>query len=432
MLSCLPLLLAASGFFSGSETALFSLSDHQRLQLRRSITITGMIVPRLLKDTRPLLITLLLSNVTVNVLYFVISTVLILRAKHNDWLGTAGIGGAGVLVLLTLILCGEVLPKMAAAKMPIRWSKLAAMPLLIVHQSLCPLRVVLSAFVIMPLARLIGPTTKPSNISTEELAQLLELSQQRGDISREEEQLLQQALELSQMTVKDLMRPRVDIRAYDLDNNSAELFQLIRETHLRKIPVYRGDLDHIEGVIYSREVLLSPPQDSRQVQSLIRQVTLVPETLRPDQLLVQFRRRGTTLAIVVDEYGGTEGLITLENVAEHIVGEIVGPYDEPGNTAMVERIEPGVWRISAALSVHDWDETFGEPVRAPMVSTVGGLVMQRLGRLPHVGDRTTIGNVVLEVETMDGKRVRSLVVHLRSDAPLLPGNRRFAAKEHSS
>jgi len=327
MLCSLPALLGASGFFSGSETALFSLNNHQRLQMRRSGTIAGTIVAQLLDETRTLLITLLLSNMIINVLYFVVTTVLIIHLKHSGTLGAVGAFVSGLMVLVVLIICGEVLPKLVAARAAARWSRLAAAPLLAVHRAMSPLRAVLNALVITPLARLIAPRHKPTQLSGDELETLIHLSQQRGVIDPSEEQLLQQVLELGQLKASDLMTPRVDMQAFDLSGEPAELIALIRRTHFRHIPVYRTDPDHIAGVIYSRQVALRPPASAAAIETLTRQVRFVPEQQRADRLLLDMRRTGATFAIVVDEYGGTAGLVTLEDVVEHVVGDIAGPHD---------------------------------------------------------------------------------------------------------
>jgi CBS domain containing-hemolysin-like protein len=415
MIGVLPLLLVASGFISGSETALFSLSDHQRLSMKRTKSVGGMLVDQLLSDTRGLLITLMLSNMIVNVLYFVITTMLMINWQKEGKVNALSMVLISILVLLMLILFGEVLPKLVASRMRVGWSRLTAAPLMVIHRMFHPLRVVLSAAVITPLARLIAPRQKPPELSPQELESLLTLSEQRGVIDDSEEQLLQQVLELSQLTVRNLMTPRVDIRAFDLDDDPAKLIELIGETKLTAVPVYRGDLDHIEGVMYARQVLLRRPSTAAQLQTLVRQVNFIPQQQRADRLLVNMRKTGATLAIVVDEYGGTSGLITIEDVVEHMVGDISGSYEKQGD-ARVESTGTGQWRVGADLSIMDWAEIFGAPQGKTSVTTLGGLVMARLGRVPREGDQIEIGGMVIEVETMDKKRMSTLLLYVSTEA----------------
>ena len=435
MLCSLPVLLAASAFFSGSETALFFLSSHQRLELRRSGGLAGSIVWRLLAETRALLITLLLGNMSVNVLYFVITTLLLLRLKNQGGAGTAAMGVVSVAVLLILILIGEVTPKLLATRVAVTWSKLVAVPLMLVHRAVGPLRWVLNLFVITPLARLIAPRHKPAGLSSPVLEALLRISAAQGVIDRGEEQLLQQVLELGQLRVRDVMTPRVDVEAFDLANDPADLIALIRRTHLSRIPIYESDVDHIVGVARARQVLLRRPTTRAELTALIQPARFVPEQQRADRLLLTFRQTGTTFALVVDEYGGTAGLVTLEDVVEQMVGQIAGPRGVP-DAPRVESVGPGRWRVGAELSVRHWSEAFGQGQPSADVSTIGGLVMARLGRLPAVNDSTRIGNVDIRVVQMQAQRIAWLELHLAGEeaagagiAPAADGGRSEGSKE---
>jgi CBS domain containing-hemolysin-like protein len=353
------------------------------------------------------------------VLYFVITTVLAIRMQQANWIGPVGSTGVGLVALVVIILVGEVLPKLVAARLTVGWSKVSALPLWMVHRTLTPVRIVCSAAIIAPLARLIAPRHKPLVLSVDEFDSLLRLSQHHGVIDSDEEHLLQQVLELSQLKVRHLMTPRVDMIAHDLNDDPGDLIELIRKMHLRHIPVYRDTLDKIEGLVYARQVLLARPASSQDMEKLVRQVRFVPELQRADQLLVEMRKTRATFAIAVDEYGGTSGLITLEDVVEHMVGEIPGAFDEQ-TEPRVETLRPGVWRTSADLPVHEWADVFKRHARSDreglealaVVSTVGGLMMARLGRLPREGDRVTIGNVALICESMRDKRIDSIRIEL--------------------
>ena len=419
MLATLPVLLVLSAFFSGSETALFSLTRHERARLARSGRFTDGLLSRLLSETRALLITLLLGNMTINVLFFVISSMLLLQLR--------GVGGvlitlASVLPLLTIILLGEVLPKLVASRLRVSYARVVSVPLWTVHRVFSPIRLASQHLVITPLARLIEPPNRPPELSTQELESLLALSQRHGVIDPGEERLLQQVLDLGQLKVCDLMVPRVDIQAYDLEDDPARLIELVKRTQLRHLPVYRGTLDELVGMVYSRQVLLHRPTTREDVRKLIRQVKFVPEQQRGDQLLVELRKSGATLAMVVDEYGGTAGLITIEDVVEQMVGEIPGPYETAAGP-LVEPIGSGAWRVSASLPVAEWAEFFGHSPAVQgvgelqTVRTIGGLVMARLGRVPQPGDQVTLGNVVMTVEQMTGNRVRTVRINLRNDQP---------------
>jgi CBS domain containing-hemolysin-like protein len=271
--------------------------------------------------------------------------------------------------------------------------------------------VVLRLLVITPLARLIAPTQRPGELSAQELGRLLELSAQRGVIHPEEEDVLQSVLELGKLRVRDIMTPRVDLVAFGLHRPVGELFALIRATGRSHIPVYDGDVDNVRGMVEARQVLLRRPVDARQLQHLVRQVAFVPELQRADRLLIDFRKRGHNLAIAVDEYGGTAGLVTIEDVAEQMVGDMPGQaMHERGPD--IEKMPDGSFRAAAGLALQDWYESFGVSRPTLDAVTLGGLVMTRLGRLPRVGDVVREGNLLLEVEAMDRRRIDTLRVRL--------------------
>jgi CBS domain containing-hemolysin-like protein len=420
LLLLLPLLLIGSGFFSGSETALFGLSANNRQRIIRRGGVIGHIVEQLFVDTQMLLITLMFGNMTVNVLYFVISSALLLKVDATQ--SPTVFALAAILPVIGIIIFGEVVPKLIANTLPGVWVRVTSIPLFAIHRAIGGLRVVLGAVVIKPLGRLLAPPNRPPALSAGELEALVSVSQQRGVIDPGEEQLLREVVNLSRLKVRDVMVPRVNMIAVDINTPPAELLSHIRTERVTKMPVYDGDIDHIEGVIYARQFLLARPPgvpvEQVDLKRLIRKVRFVPELQRVDELLADFRKTGTHLAIAVDEFGGTAGLVTLKDVVERMVGELdfdEHPAEEPPPEA--QPLGDGVWRVSGRLMVHDWAQTFGAERIPPRVATVGGLVTALLGRIPRVGEVATLGNLMLRVERMDGGRVASVILSI-SDQPV--------------
>lgn len=417
MLIVLPLLLIASAFFSGSETALFSLSRHQRALLARGQDLVSQMLTRLLAETRPLLITLLLSNMTVNVVYFVISSVLMIRLNDTYRWHPVVFGAVTLLPLVGIILFGEVLPKLLAAKLTLFWARFVALPMYLVHRVLAPLRITCQHLVITPLARLVSPRVAPAQLLPAELESLLTLSERQGVIDSDEEQLLQQVMSLSRLRVRDLMVPRVDVIAHNFEDDPAKLVALFRERRVRCVPVYRQHLDSIMGVVYARQALLRPPRNRHELGRLIRRPKFVPEQQRADQLLVDLRKSGATIGIVVDEYGGTAGLVALKDVVEAMIGDIPSE-DQADEQPQVIQINPGQWEVTGNLAVREWSHLIGGklPTTMPMVdavSTLGGLIMACLGRVPKEDDELTLGNLHIRVLAMSGPRVARAVISLR-------------------
>lgn len=408
-----PALLGASAFFSGCETALFSLSESQRLEIakHRDKSIITNALYSLLSETRALLITLLLGNMVVNVSYFIISevTISILMKKTEAHGMVAAV--VHVLPLLALILAGEVIPKMVAARLGITWAKFFAVPLLFVHRALTVVRVLVSNLVVTPLARLIAPGKKPTSLSPQELESLLELSKSHGHINADEESLLQAILELGQLKVYDVMTPRVDVAMFDIADDPAELVERMRREKRHYALIYGEDTEHLLGIVLARQLMIDPPDTAAKLRRYTRQVLYVPETQKLDQLLTQFRQSGSSMAVAVDEYGGTAGVIRVEDIVEKMVGPIVD-LDDMQEGPQVLTVGLGVFRVSASLPIHEWESFFGAHDQEHAISTIGGLVMAKLARLPRVGDTVQLGNLVITVEEMTGRRLSWLNLKL--------------------
>ena len=407
LLVSLPVLLILSGFFSGSETALFGLSESQRAELRRTDSFAARAVTTLANEPRMLLITILLGNMTINVLYFVISSVLMMEAE-TGWAGQLILG---LVSLLALILLGEVIPKMTANSHRTRFALVISTPILALHRGIGPLRIVLDRGVVEPLSRLTAPGAVPPQVSADELAALLELSGREGIIDTTEQRMLNGVLGLGRYRVRDVMTPRVEVRALPERASRSAALALAKEYRIARAPVYRGDLDTIVGVVDLRTFLRS---EDRTIARLTRPAEFIPELATLDQLLERFRASHTLLAVAVDEYGGTAGIITIEDVVEEIVSELGGETVE--TDGQFAEIGHRTWRVSGDLDVHDWVEMFGPQIISPRISTLGGLITQNLGRLPRPGDIVLLGNVRITVEDVVRHRVMSAIVSLGNGA----------------
>lgn len=411
-LAALAGLLVLSGFFSGTETALFNLTRGQLLRLGRRAGM-GRQVASLMRRPRSLLQTLLLGNMTVNVAYSAISAVMVIALSRRGL--PAPITAAVALVpVLALILAGEVTPKMLAYRLGERWALLAAMPTTIACRLLWPVVWLLEKALISPLCRLLAPQQqKHATMTNEELAALLDLSAKRGLIGPDANALLQEIMQLTDIKVADIMVPRVDVIAYDVDGPPAGIADLFAKTHLRKVPVYEGEIDKVLGVVHAKRMLLNPSQPLRQ---LVTPVAFVPEAANVERALLQLRARRDQMAIVVDEYGGVAGLVTLEDIVEQIVGDIE-ESQEAGRGRPVRRIGPNEYILDGDLAIHEWLDAFKIDLAERRISTIGGFVISLLGRIPSVGDQTTYQNLRFTVKQMRGRRIRELRLELLEESP---------------
>ena len=404
-------LVLCSAFFSGSETALFSLSPAELLRFRRDDRRVGRLVASLMRNPRRLLMAILLGNELVNVAFFAISAVMVLelRGEVGRWLDALLL----LLPLIAIILLGEVCPKNLAVVTPGTIARLSAVPLSLLVWLLGPVQRSLNVWLIGPLTRLLAPARPVTTALTPaELTSLLELSKRRGMLSADQSTWLQEVIGLSRIRVADIMVPRVDVVAYDIDASPDGLVDLFRKTSLVRIPVCRGDLDDPLGVVHAKDLLLAR---ARELGSLVRPVPYVPEAGTVDKLLQQFRRMKTQMAIVVDEYGGTAGLVTLEDVLEEIVGEIAAPDEEA--VEPVRRVGPREYLLDGNLAIHEWSGVFGVDLQVRRVSTIGGLVMSLLDRVPNVGDVATYGNLEFTVQSMHRRRIQQVRLVLGEQRP---------------
>jgi CBS domain containing-hemolysin-like protein len=410
----LMLFVALSGAFSGSETVLFSLTRVQIEENSRSSNPLRRIAARLMLKPQRTLLVVLLANTAVNVLIFASSYVLAhgLEARLGGWITPA----AAVLSILLVMICGEVVPKILGTSLADRLAPHAALLVNAVAFVFEPVGRFLSAAVIEPFTRLFfgnGAVAGMHEISTEELKALLDVSGRRGVIYPLENDLLRNVVDLQQIRVRDAMVPRVEVRAYDVNEPSEGLRELMRETRLKKIPVYDGSIDNIIGLIYAKLLFLDP---DRPLRDSVLPVRFVPEIMSCEQLLRHFRQTRTQLAIAVDEYGGMAGLITLEDVLEIIVGDIRDPEDPAAEPEIVP-LDGGDYDVSGRLSIRYWAEAFGVGELNQRVATLGGLVAGRLGRPAKLGDVVRIGNVELTVAKVTHYRIDRLRLRLLTPEP---------------
>jgi len=410
-LAAMLALLVASGFFSGSETALFSLSRGRLHRLRQGGG-GGRLVAALMRDPRRVLNTLLLGNMLVNVAYTGIAAVMILDLQAGGagpWL----VAAASLVPLVMLIILGEAAPKMLAIVLAEPWALIAAAPVAVLQRVLAPALCCLERLAAGPMVRLLSPRGRTDGaVTADELAAVVDLSAKRGLIDRGANDLLREIFELTDLRVADIMVPRVDMITYDVDAPAEGLVEQFRKTRLRKIPVYEGQVDNILGVVHAKRLLLDP---QAALRDLVVKVPFVPSAGNVERVLLQFRVTRTQMAVVVDEYGGTDGLVTLEDVLEEIVGDIRDEHDLDRGPA-VERISERQYLLDGDLAIHEWVDAFRIDLRGQRISTVGGFVTSLLGRIPRPGDEVTYRNLRFTVASMQRRRITKLRLQLMEEA----------------
>lgn len=399
-------LLVLSGLASASETALFGIGRAKRAELASKSPALSRIIERLLASPRRLLLQVLLLNMATNVAYFIVSSVLTLRAETTAWRAAVSVGSVAAIILI-----GEILAKLAAVQSPDLCLRVLAPLQFVLRRPLAPIITLLDVLFITPATRLVTPSgTADRRVTNDEMRTLLELGADDGLIDQSEQDLLTAIVTLSNKRVTEIMRHRVDFAWVDIDDTRDEILQTCRDTGHTVFPVFDGGIDGTPlGAIDAKTVLSGAP-----TRDALRDVHFVPEHATIDDLLVQFKTADRSLALCVDEYGTVVGLITLTDIANELVGAPATSAENLEN--QTQDLGDGRWLVPGALSVRDWSAFFNVRGNATRANTIAGLIMHELGKLPDVGDEARIGQLTLKVHEMDNRRITRVEVRIE-DAP---------------
>ncbi len=336
----------------------------------------------------------------------------LLQFLPPSWIGTAAhsIAAAIAFICITFlhVVAGELAPKSIALQNPERTAFFVARPMLVVFQIFRPAIWALNGAG-NGLLRLLGirPASGHERVhSVQELKMLIEASQEEGVLEAEEEQMLRAVFDLRSSRAAEVMVPRTEMVCVPAGATVEELADLAERTALTKFPVFEDDLDHIVGIVYLKDLLrpIRASQSDLTARALMREALFLPETVSVADLLAHFRRARQHIAILVDEYGGTAGLVTLEDLLEEIVGDIGDLFEPP--TPQVQHLPDGSVLLDGLMTIDEANEALNLTLSDPFYTTVGGLVMGRLDRVPTVGDEVVLEDGRrLRVEEMDGLRV---------------------------
>ncbi len=405
--------LTISAAFSGSESALFSLSPATLQGDATSTNPLRRLAANLMKSPKHTLMVILLGNTAANVLFYASASSF--GRSLVTVLGPLAPYGNAVFTVLIVTLGAEVAPKVVGVRFSSRLAPYAALFVQSCSYVLSPIARALDLVLVAPATRLllgVQASGQPHALSTDELKSLLNMNRRGGVINRTESEFLGSVLDLNSLRVSDVMIPRVEVTAFDVNRPADALRDLMRQTRRKRVPVFEGKIDNVIGLVYAKMLFLQP---AARLRDILMPVRFVPQTITCEQLLHHFRGTKTQIAVVVDEYGGMAGIVALEDVLEAIVGDINDVRDEQAAPEVVP-ISNSEYDISGRLSVHYWAETFGLPRLTDRVSTLGGLVAARLGRPARFGDRVRVSNVELEVTAMKRRRVHRLRLRLLGDS----------------
>lgn len=403
----LAVLFLLSAFFSGSETAYLAVSRAKIRKLAKDGDPRAQVLLHLIEHPNRVIVTILVGNNLVNITAASLATSLAIEA-----FGSKGIGIATGVVTLIVLIFGEITPKSYSATNAEKVALFVARPIYLLMKLLAPLVLLLSKFAKLLVKSFGGEVKLGPFITEEELKMLVEVGEEVGAIEKEEKEMISGIFEFGDTDVKEIMVPRIDMKCIEAGESIETARKLILETGHSRIPVYEGSIDNIIGILYAKDLLKylnSKGAKPKSLREIIRPAYFVPETKKLDDLLREFQQNRVQIAIVVDEYGGTAGMVTLEDILEEIVGEIKDEYDIAEEEPL-ERIDEKQAIVDARMSIHDVNEALDINLPEEEFDTIGGLVFNTIGRIPSPGDEVEIDGVKLRVEKMRGRRIMKVRV----------------------
>ena len=406
------LFIVCSAIISSSENALFSLTPIQVDEITQEESRTSECIKYLLNHPKHLLATILISNTFVNISIVLVLTVVIGLIFDFSQNHLVGFLIEVVLVTFLLVLFGEVMPKMYASQNNARVARFVSIPMFTLSKLLKPFVLLLVNSTSIIDKRV---TKKGHVLSVEELTHAIDITNEE-ETPKEEKVILKSIVQFGNISVKQIMRQRPDVTAIRSDTPFRQLLMKINDWGYSRVPVYSDNLDNIQGILYIKDLLPQLHEDDQfQWTSLLRKPYFVPESKKIDDLLKEFQSKRVHLAIVVDEFGGTQGIVTMEDILEEIFGEINDEFDD--DEIFYSRIDDNTYVFEAKISINDMckfmeiDLSVFEQARQD-ADTVGGMLLELQGEMPKQGDVIVFENYKFIIESADKRRIKRIKVEV--------------------
>ena len=401
------LFVILSAYFSATETAYTSFS---RVRLIGAAERKERNAKRVLEYSEKfdtILSTILVGNNIVNIALTAIATAMFVRI-----LGGKGPAISTLVVTVVVLVFGEITPKSLAKESPEKFA-MATYPILRFFMIvLMPVNFVFTAWKKL-ISRIFR--NRDDYVTTEkELLTIVGEAEHEGGIDRQESELLRSAIEFNALVAEDILTPRVDISAVSLEDTREQIAQEFRETGYSRLPVYGESLDDIRGVLYMKDFYNRAVGENAPISEIMKEIIFVSPTMKIDDLLKKRQTEKHHMAIITDEYGGTMGLVTMEDILEELVGEIWDEHDEV--VEEITKLGESAWRVKASCSYEDFRELFSLEGESE-ASTAGGWVMEQLGKIPVTGDTFTAGGISVAVTKADGMRILEMLVRVLPKTP---------------
>jgi len=397
-LSAIFLFAGASFFFALAETALFSLSPWQLEKITQRHPRRGKMVARLLERPQDLLATLVLGNTFANAAMLAVA----LRMVFNEQWALA----LTMIALTALVLLGcEVYPKTLAVRRPERWALRVAWLMFLFERVSKPLHRLAQWLNTALFKQAIQPATAVPKLTDAEYQELLEMALQQGTLAETEKEIILQIISLDQRVARDVMRPRASMAAISDEASVEDMIIAAKIYRHRRLPIFDETPDTIVGILNTRALLFNP---SIELADAIEFPSFVPETMNLLQLFRALQKQQRGMAIVLDEFGGTAGIVTMEDILSELVGQHRAAAQPEG--FVMAKLAPGRWRVNGTVRLEDFRREFPALPEVPEVETMGGLLTHLLGVVPDANESTLFAGLKLTAHVTDGRRVNELLV----------------------
>jgi CBS domain containing-hemolysin-like protein len=403
--------LAASAFFSSSETALFRIRQHDLEEdMQGAQGPAAVAVRELVSSSSRLLVTILLGNNIVNILGASVASALAIQmfgAKIGIPLSTL------IMTMLVLFFC-EILPKAVAASHPRGVSLLVGLPLYVIHQMLRPVHNVFDKVIDPVVRRATGGETSDGGMSPEQVLRLAR-EVREDDEAGSPLAIMGATSEAAELHVTDIMVPRTEIEAFPVATPPAELLDSLLQSRYTRVPIFDEDIDHVLGIVHLKDLIKLVNDDGKDLQAILKPIIRVPERKPILRLLTDMQRGFCHVALVKDEFGVTQGLVTQEDILEEIVGEIRDEFDSE-ELYTIRELRDGTYEVLGRVSVLDFNRESGWSVPAERGDTIGGLIFNTLERAPRKGEVIQLPGYDLTCVDVSGSRIARVRIGERPDA----------------
>ena len=385
-----------SAYFSATETAFSSLNRTRMKTLAEKGDQKAALVCRLSQNYDKLLSTILIGNNIVNIGASSLGTLLFIELLGN---ADTGATVSTVVITLVVLIFGEITPKSVAKDMPERFAMVSAPLLNVLMVLMTPLTAVFSGWKKL-VARLIKPQSDVK-MSQEELLMLVEEVQQEGSIDQNEGELLRNAIEFAEQEAQDILTHRVDLEAVPLDATKEQIAQVFSQSKFSRLLVYRENIDNIVGVIHQKDFYTGTGMTEKKVADIVSPIIFVLQIEKISPLLRKLQKNKSHIAVVLDEYGGTYGIVTMEDILEELVGDIYDEHDDVVED--LRRVGENAYQVDCSMELDEFCDHFGLKTDSEMVC-LSGWVAEQLRKIPEVGDSFTCQNLTVTVTAVDGHR----------------------------